>query len=72
MQNIQYKTGILYREKVKICDNIKGISLMYNGVEETIRVNLKIGTYENTITYAIESKIELNEKADSNDGFIEI
>jgi len=64
--------GVLYREKVKICDNVKNISILSNGVDDTVRISLKIGTYENTTTYAIEKRIKAKENVDTSGGFIEI
>lgn len=72
MQNIRFKIGILFREKVKICDNVKNISIISNTVEDTVRISLKIGTYENTTTYALESRLEVKQDSSANGGFIEI
>ena len=57
---------------LQICDNVKDISIISNTVEDTVRISLKIGTYENTTTYALESRLEIKQDANQNGGFIEI
>ena len=55
-ESIQYsiQNGALYRNKVKICDDVKDGKFTANLSNDTINVYLKIGNYEKTTTYVIE------------------
>ena len=66
------QNGSLFREKVKICDNVKDFSILSNGSEDTIKISMKIGSYETTMTYAIEKDIEIKDTPNSGGGIIEI
>lgn len=48
------QNNILYRDKVKICENVRDAS--FSGSGKTITVTLLINNYTKTTTYAIESK----------------
>ena len=54
--SIQYsiQNGALYRNKVKICDDIQDGKFSVDLPNDTITVYLKIGNYEKTTTYVIE------------------
>lgn len=48
------QNNILYRNNVKICDNVRDAA--FSGSGTTITVALQINNYTKTTTYAIESK----------------
>lgn len=54
---VQYsiQNGALYRDRVKICDDIQDSRITVNTSDNTIEVYLKIGNYEKTTTYVIEN-----------------
>ena len=53
----QLQDGILYRNKIKICENVDSIKFNYEDIRKTITVKLKITDYEKTTTYVIEDFI---------------
>lgn len=55
-QMIEYsvQNKALYRNKVKICDNVQDVQITADKDQDTIKVHLKIGDYEKTTTYVIE------------------
>ena len=56
---IEYKDGSLYRDKVKICDDVNEAVITANkGTEKsTITLDLKIKNYKKKTTYILEQKI---------------
>ena len=58
-QSIEYsaQNKALYRNKVKICDNVQDVNISADTTENIIKVYLKIGEYEKTTEYVIE-KVE--------------
>lgn len=56
-ENIQYQiqNNAMYRNKIKICDNIREFSIQHHSSENTITIYLKIGEYEKTTTYTTEN-----------------
>lgn len=48
------QNNILYRNSVKICDNVR--QAIFSGSGRIINVSLLIGNFSKTTTYAIESK----------------
>lgn len=64
--------GILYREKVKICEDVQAVSIKADTVNNIIKVYLKIGDYAKTTTYAIEGKARENGSNGSGGHVIEI
>lgn len=53
---------ILYRNKVKICENVKGVSITADKENNIINVNMTIGDYEKKATYVIEDMAGTTEK----------
>ena len=55
-EEIQYsiQNNALYRNKVKICDNLNNASITVSEGNK-ITINLKIGDYQKTTTYVIEN-----------------
>lgn len=49
------QNNMLYRNKVKICENANNILITANTQNNTITINLKIKDYEKTTTYVIEN-----------------
>ncbi len=54
---VQYsmQNNSLYRDKVKICDNVDDIKFSYDSVRNAIEVHVIIGDYEKKTEYAIET-----------------
>lgn len=50
------QAGTLYRDKVKICNNIKESKIDVNKEQGIITIYLKINDYEKTTTYVVEPK----------------
>lgn len=57
-QTVKYsiQNGMLYRDKVKICDKIKESRITTSNENTVITVYLKIDNYEKTTAYALEPK----------------
>lgn len=55
-EQIQYsiQNNCMYRNKVKICDNVSNASITVSEGNK-ITINLKIGDYQKTTTYVIEN-----------------
>lgn len=59
-ENVKYsvQNNALYRNKVKICDNVKSVTILTSkasGMEhETVSVRLKINNYDKTTKYTLE------------------
>lgn len=59
-ENVKYsvQNNSLYRNKVKICDNVKSVTILTSkasGMEhETVSVRLKINNYDKTTKYTLE------------------
>lgn len=55
--SVQYsaQNDSLYRDRVKICDNVQDAKFTFDTSNNTIKVYLKIGNYEKTTTYVIEN-----------------
>lgn len=60
IENVKYsvQNNSLYRNKVKICDNVKSVTILTskaNGMNnETVVVRLRINDYDKTTTYTLE------------------
>ena len=52
----------LYRNKVKICDNVTDFKLSTNSDKSNVKVDAKIGDYKKTTTYVIESEGKANNR----------
>lgn len=48
------QNNILYRNKVKICENVNDILFTVDTTNNTINVNMIIGEYEKSTTYVVE------------------
>ena len=55
-ENISYSLqhGGLYRNSVKICDNVKAVEISQGSDKNEISIYLKIDNYAKTITYVLE------------------
>lgn len=56
-----FKSGGLYRNKVKICDNVKNVNITADETSGVITVYIQIKNYQKTTTYKIEPKVDLND-----------
>lgn len=61
-ENVSYSVSgeTLYRNSVKICDNVKKIEVTQSSKENEITVSLKIDNYEKTTTYVLEKQTAEN------------
>lgn len=50
------QNGILYRNKVKICEKVKDINIQVDKNTGIVTIYLKINNYEKTTTYILEPK----------------
>lgn len=50
----------LYRNKVKICDDVENVKITSNEEKNTVTINLKIKEYEKNTTYAIRNKRDMS------------
>lgn len=65
--NVEYlvQNNILYRNKVKICEDVESILIEANEQNSTVKINMKIGDYEKTTTYVLEDiNVEETESGD--------
>ena len=54
--NVEYlvQNNILYRNKVKICEDVESILIEADEQNNTVKIKMKIGDYEKTTTYVLE------------------
>lgn len=65
--NVEYivQNNILYRNKVKICENVDNVLITADEANNIIKINMTIDDYEKTTTYVLE---DINvESSDSGD-----
>lgn len=55
--NVEYsvQNNILYRNKVKICENVKDVLIIADNTNNTIKIDMTIGSYKKTTTYKLEN-----------------
>lgn len=60
--NVEYsvQNNTLYRNKVKICDDVNNINIVTNENNNTIKVNLTIGDYNKSTIYALENHYNID------------
>lgn len=61
--NVEYsnQNNSLYRNKIKICDNVKNMQITVDDRNNTITIELEIDQYKKATTYAIENKLKTND-----------
>ncbi len=50
-----HQNNSLYRNKVKICDNVKDVIMTVDTEENTIRIEMLIGEYQRSTVYKLEN-----------------
>ncbi len=56
-KQIEYsvQNSAIYRNKVKICDNIKDVLFTVDNANNTVKIEITIGEYKKTTTYKLEN-----------------